>query len=81
MKKAVLFLVAAILLPVALQAQKMNAVKTDLFSPIIRTYVIKYERALNEDMGFQLGFFYTMFNPSGTETTFSGYGITPEFRY
>ena len=80
--KTVLSLIAAMFITHTLQAQtKMNAVKTDLFSPILRTYVIKYERALNEDMSFQLGFFYSKFLPSDTETTLNGFGITPEFRY
>lgn len=62
-------------------AQKKNNVKTDLFSPIIRTYVLKYERALNQDMGLQLGLFYTGYRPGDSESVLNGYGITPEFRY
>ena len=37
--------------------------------------------ALNEDMSFQLGFFYSKYQPPDTETILTGYGITPEFRY
>ena len=65
----------------AQDAQKMNAVKTDLFSAFLRTGVIKYERAINEDMSFQLGFFYTGYSPRESESTLNGFGITPEFRY
>ncbi len=82
MKKALISLIAAMLITATLQAQtKMNAVKTDLFSPVLRTGVIKYERALNDAMSFQLGFFYTGYKPGGSTTEFSGFGITPEFRY
>ena len=82
MKRVLLFLIAALLVSAVLQAQtKMNAVKTDLFSPVLRTGVLKYERALNEDMSFQLGFFYTGYKVGDAGTEFSGFGITPEFRY
>jgi len=74
------FLVSG-LVTFSLMAQKMNVVKTDLFSPIIRTYVIKYERVLSEDMSAQLGFFYTGYKPGGTDSELSGWGLTPEFRY
>jgi hypothetical protein len=81
MKRFFLISLAFLLVSGALSAQKMNNIKTDLFSPIIRTYVLKYERALNQDMSFQLGFFYTGFRPFDSESVLSGYGITPEFRY
>jgi len=81
MKRYFLILIACLLLSGGLSAQKMNNIKTDLFSPFIRTYVLKYERALNEDMSMQLGFFYTGYRPGDSESVLSGYGITPEFRY
>ena len=82
MKKGVFIIISLLVFTTGLRAQtKMNAVKTDLFSPIIKTYVLKYERAINEDMSIQLGFFYSNFLPSDTETTLNGFGITPEFRY
>ena len=65
----------------AQDAQKMNAIKTDLFSPFLRTGVLKYERALTDDISVQLGFFYTGFSPRESEAKLSGFGITPEFRY
>ena len=61
--------------------QKMNALKTDLFSAFLRTGVLKFERALNEDMSFQIGGFYTGFSPGDTDARLSGFGITPQFRY
>jgi hypothetical protein len=81
MKKIALFVFAAFLLSSGLMAQKQNAVKTDLFSAFLRTGVLKYERALNEDMSFQIGAFYTGYSPGDTDAKLSGYGITPEFRY
>lgn len=81
MKKLILFAFAAFLLSSGLMGQKTNAIKTDLFSAVLRTGVLKYERALNEDMGLQLGFFYTGFSPRGSDVKWAGFGITPEFRY
>lgn len=80
MKRLFLISLAFLLISGGLLAQKMNNVKTDLFSPIIRTYVLKYERAFTEDFAGQLGFFYTGYRPGDTESVLSGYGITPEFR-
>ena len=81
MKRLFLISVAFLLISSGLLAQKMNNVKTDLFSPIIRTYVLKYERAFTEDISGQLGFFYTGYRPGDSESVLSGYGITPEFRF
>lgn len=81
MKKIALLAFCMLIVSVGLNAQKMNAVKTDLFSAFLRTGVIKYERAINEDMSVQLGFFYTGYSPGETNTKLSGIGITPEFRY
>jgi hypothetical protein len=81
MKKIALLGFSMLILTTALHAQKMNAVKTDLFSAFLRTGVLKYERAFTEDIGFQLGFFYTGYSPRDSESTLKGWGITPEFRY
>jgi hypothetical protein len=81
MKKTTFISLIVLLCSSSLLAQKSNIVKTDLFSPIIRTYVLKYERVLNDDMSGQLGFFYTGYSPSGTDVRLTGWGITPEFRY
>lgn len=81
MKKIALFVVAALLMSTGLMGQKQNALKTDLFSAFLRTGVLKYERALNENMSLQIGGFYTGYSPGDTEARLSGIGITPEFRY
>jgi len=81
MKKLALFAFAAFILSTGLLGQKMNAFKTDLFSAFLRTGVLKYERALNDDMSLQLGAFYTGYSPGDTDARLSGIGITPEFRY
>jgi hypothetical protein len=73
MKKLALFAIAAFILSTGLMGQKKNAVKTDLFSAFLRTGVFKYERALNDDMGFQLGFFYTGYSPGDTDARLSGF--------
>lgn len=59
-------------------AQKKNAVKVNIFSPIFRTFSGFYERALSDGASAQLGFFYTGY--SVEDTKFSGWGLTPEFR-
>ncbi len=81
MKKIALLGFSMLILATALHAQKMNAVKTDLFSAFLRTGVFKYERAFNENMSAQLGFFYTGYSPREVETKLTGWGITPEFRF
>jgi hypothetical protein len=80
MKKIVLLGLSMLIISTGLMAQKRNAIKTDLFSAFLRTGVIKYERAFNDDLSAQLGFFYTGYSPRETEATLSGWGITPEFR-
>jgi hypothetical protein len=62
-----------------LMAQRKNALKVNLFSPVVRTGSFFYERVVSEHSSLQLGFFYTGFKV--TDTRFSGFGITPEFRY
>jgi hypothetical protein len=81
MKKIALLGFTMLLLSAGLSAQKMNNVKTDLFSAFLRTGVIKYERAFSENMSAQLGFFYTGYHPRDSESTLNGWGITPEFRF
>ncbi len=81
MKKLVLFAFAALIVSTGLMGQKQNVIKTDLFSAFLRTGVLKYERALNEDISLQLGAFYTGFSPGDTDAKLTGIGITPEFRY
>lgn len=81
MKRLSLLGFALLILSSGLYAQKMNAVKTDLFSAFLRTGVIKYERAFNENISAQLGFFYTGYSPGDSDAKLNGFGITPEFRY
>ena len=62
-----------------IHAQKSNVLKTSLTSPFLRTFVLAYERAVNENVGAQLGFYYT--GASTLDVRFSGFALTPEFRY
>lgn len=55
-----------------------NVIKFNIFAPIVKTANFQYERAFG-NKSFQLGLFYTAFSPETTE--FSGFGITPEFRF
>lgn len=80
MKKILISFLAGILLTSGvLNAQKTNVVKTSLTSIFLKTYVVAYEKAFNEDMAGQLGFYYTNF--TFLSAKFSGYSVTPEFRY
>lgn len=81
MKKTAFVISVFLLISTSLLAQKKTTIKTDLFSPVIRTYTLKLERAFTEEIAVQLGFFYSGFNPRESETTLRGYGITPEFRF
>lgn len=76
---ALLFAVFFITLSVNAQDAKKNVIKANLLSPIVRTGSFFYERALNEEMSLQMGFFYS--GLSFEETKYRGFGITPEFRY
>ena len=60
-------------------AQPSNAIKINLLSPVARTFNIAYERKINDNGSFQLGFFYSGAKVSNTKI--SGYGITPEYRF
>jgi hypothetical protein len=60
-------------------AQKQNVFKINIFSPLVRTANFQFEHVLGEKKSGQLGFFYTGFKVS--DTKFSGFGITPEFRF
>jgi hypothetical protein len=65
-------------LSVSIYAQKKNAFKVNIFSPLVSSVSVFYERALSDATSAQLGFFYTGFKVS--DTKFSGFGVTPEFR-
>lgn len=81
MKKLSLSLSLISLFALAINAQelKQNVIKTSLTSIFLKTYVIDYERALNQNMSFQMGFYYT--GSRIFDGDFSGFALTPEFRY
>jgi len=81
MKKIALLSLTMLILSGGLNAQKMNNIKTDLFSAFLRTGALKYERAFTGNISGQLGFFYTGYHPRDSESTLNGWGITPEFRF
>ncbi len=78
MKKNILLVASILTLNVAF-AQKENVLKINILSPIVKTLNVQYERKLNATSSLQLGFFYTGYTDS--ETSFSGFGITPEYRF
>ncbi|UCH14172.1 MAG: DUF3575 domain-containing protein [Bacteroidales bacterium] len=81
MKKLLTCIIAFVMLLVFTSsafAQKRNAFKVNIFSPLVKSVSVFYERALSDGASAQLGFFYTGFKV--TDTKFSGFGITPEFR-
>ncbi len=77
--RKLIFLVLSIMACTNLFAQKENAIKINILSPIVKTFNVQYERKLNATSSAQLGFFYTGYSVS--ETSFSGFGITPEYRF
>lgn len=56
-----------------------NVVKINIFSPIVKTFNVAYEKKINATSSAQLGFFYTGYSTG--DTKFSGFGITPEYRF
>ena len=56
-----------------------NVFKINIFSPIVKTFNVSYERKLSASGSFQIGAFYTGY--SAGETKFSGFGVTPEYRF
>jgi hypothetical protein len=81
MKKITLLAFSMLIISAGLHAQKLNAVKTDLFSAFLRTGVLKYERAFTDNLSGQIGFFYTGYSPGDSDSKLSGIGITPEIRF
>jgi hypothetical protein len=80
MKKRILLplLLFLLFIPKLSSAQE-NAFKINVLSPIFRTLNVQYERKIKESSSLQLGFFYTGYSIGDTE--FSGFGITPEYRF
>jgi hypothetical protein len=58
---------------------KSNVLKTNLFSPIVKTYWLSYEHLFSESTGAQLGFYYTGVKVG--DTNFNGFALTPEVRF
>lgn len=77
-----IFSIVILFSAVAAKAQdggKMNAVKVNLFSPIVKTGSFFYERKINEKSSAQLGVGFTSYNRNGTKIT--GVFFTPEYRF
>lgn len=83
-KVASVLMVSLMLLLIALPVRAQDdppktLIKLNLLSPLVRTGSFFIERAINDDSSVQLGLLYTGF--SIEETKFSGFAVTPEFRY
>ena len=79
MKKA-LIIPVLLLFTIAAFAQKENAIKGNILSPVLKVINVQYERAMGEKGSAQLGFYYINTAIFGSETRFKGLGITPEYR-
>jgi hypothetical protein len=73
------FLISTIVLVPSAWAQKGNVIKINIFSPIAKTFNIQYERKVSASSSLQLGFYYSGFSIDNTK--FSGFGLTPEYRF
>lgn len=84
MKKTLLL--PALLLSSAAQAQ-MNALKVDIFQPIISTLAVSFEHKLSDQSSFQIGVAGTFnyrdsgFGSNTDEPSTSGFALTPEYRF
>lgn len=62
-----------------------NAIKINPISLALTTVNLSFEHKVSDKASFQIGAFYTVLNYSnvlgGNRTDFSGFGITPEFRF
>jgi hypothetical protein len=63
----------------ALAQGPQNVIKLNIFSPVVSTLSLSYERALSTQNSFQFNFFYT--GASIGDTKFRGIGLTPEYRF
>jgi hypothetical protein len=61
------------------ETTKKNLLKVNLLSPLLRTGSFFYERTLSSNSSLMLGLFYTGF--SVDDVSFSGFGLTPAYRY
>lgn len=78
MKKALYTLGLLACSAMAAHAQT-SAIKLNPTSLIVATTNLSFEHAVGDKTSFQIGAFYTGFSISGTK--FSGFGITPEYRF
>ncbi|RYY82563.1 MAG: DUF3575 domain-containing protein [Chitinophagaceae bacterium] len=62
------------------QAQKSNAIKANIFSPLVKSGSFFYERKISENKTAQIGVGFTSWGKAD-ETKLSGIFITPEFRF
>jgi hypothetical protein len=82
MMKKILFAAAALVaftFSASAQRQQNNALKMNPVSLLVKTGNISYERAISKNQSIQLGAFYSGF--SVEDVTYSGFGITPEYRF
>ena len=79
MKSKLYSILLVLMLASATTFAQQNVIKINILAPIVKTFNVQYERALNDNSSLQLGFFYTGF--SSGDTKFSGFGITPEYRF
>lgn len=82
MKKIFIMAVLGCMVMFSVKAQEKSYtsnVKVNIFSPLVRTGSLFYERKLSATTTGQLGFFYTGY--SIDDLKLRGFGITPEFRY
>lgn len=81
MKK--IFFAAAVLIAftfsASAQRQQNSALKMNPISLVVKTGNISYERAVSQNQSIQVGAFYSGF--SVEDVKYSGFGITPEFRF
>ena len=85
MKNRIITIFITFVIIPSLKAQK-NVLKGNIFSPIVKSASFFYERSLNEKSSIQIGYFYNWDKPDfnlfgGFGIEWSGFGITPEYRY
>lgn len=56
-----------------------NVVKINIFSPIVKTLNMSYERKVSANGSFQIGGYFTSYSPG--DSKISGFGVTPEYRF
>ncbi|HJX70343.1 MAG TPA: DUF3575 domain-containing protein, partial [Bacteroidales bacterium] len=75
----ILVLFAGLIISSSAFGQKKNAFKINLFSPLVKTGTVFYERALSDAVSAELGFSYSGW--SSGDTKWRGYGIQPDIRF